>query len=161
MQKVLDQLFDQLNELEALISSSHIHRPELSGWSVGQHIEHSLIALSGMGLALRKEHPGDGDRPPNEYRDLVLKTKTFPRGVVQAPDISRPSDNPDPALLSRSIAKTRSRLGNPLELAETSTIIHPIMNVMYRDEVLEFMVIHTGHHLNIIHDLIRAESAQH
>ena len=158
MQNKLNQLEEQLKSFESLVASAHVRRPELSGWSVGQHIEHSLIALSGMGLALRKEHPGLGERPANEYRDLVLSTGTFPRGVVQAPDISIPSENPDPIHLTRMISKTRSRLGNPLELAETSTIIHPIMNVMYRNEVIEFMVIHTGHHLAIIKDLLKASA---
>jgi len=158
MQDTLDRLYQQLDTLDGLIASAAARCPELSGWSVGQHIEHSLIALSGMSLALKKEHPGTGERPANAYRDLVLSTGSFPRGAVQAPEISRPSDNPDPSHLARVLAKTRSRLGNPLELAPTSTIIHPIMNVMYRDEVITFMAIHTGHHLTIIQDILNASA---
>ena len=65
MQDTLDRLYQQLDTLDGLIASAAARCPELSGWSVGQHIEHSLIALSKMSLALKKEHPGTGERPSN------------------------------------------------------------------------------------------------
>jgi len=140
--------------MDELCESAVLCRPEISKWSVGQHIEHCLIAISGMALALKKQHPGSGSRGPNEYRDLVMETKKFPRGVVEAPAISHPGENRSVAFLHSLILKTRNRLGDPLSLAETSSIIHPIMNVMYRDEVLEFMTIHTAHHLLIIDEIM-------
>jgi len=89
-----------------------------------------------------------------------METKTFPRGAIQAPDISLPSESPDSVFITRLINKTRSRLGNPLEIDSKSTLIHPIMDVMYRDEALEFMTIHTAHHLAIIREIVAARSAE-
>ena len=151
-------LDEQLSELSAHASDAAICVPSLSKWSIGQHIEHTLIAISGMILALKKEHPGTGtgSRAPNEYRDLVMSTKSFPRGVVEAPDISRPSDSPSQQFLERLILKTRNRVGSPLDISPKSTLIHPIMDVMMRDEAIEFMTIHTAHHLVIIREISEA-----
>jgi hypothetical protein len=160
MQQIIDLLNAQLDELASFSPSSDLRDVSISNWSVGQQIEHTLIAISGMILALRKEHPGSGTREPNLYRDTVMETKTFPRGAIQAPDISLPSESPDSVFITRLINKTRSRLGNPLEIDSKSTLIHPIMDVMYRDEALEFMTIHTAHHLAIIREIVAASSPE-
>lgn len=156
MQQFVDLLNSQIDELETLAASALIRKESVSNWSVGQQIEHSLIAISGMILALRKEHPGIGSRSPNMYRDTVMATKQFPRGKIEAPAISRPSEDPDPAFLGRLIVKTRNRVGNPLDISESATLIHPIMDVMYRDEAIEFMTIHTEHHLKIVREILAA-----
>lgn len=160
MQRFITLLFSQIDALEEYAKQADVCEPSVSLWSVGQQIEHTLIAISGMILALKKEHPGIGHREPNAYRDMVMETKTFPRGAVQAPDISKPSEAPDSVFLKRTIAKTRNRLGNPLDISESATLIHPIMDVMYRDEAIEFMTIHTAHHLTIIKEIIEARGGQ-
>jgi hypothetical protein len=154
MQRFVEKLNGQLTELDNFTNSALVGRDSISKWSVGQHIEHSLIAISGMILALRKEHPGTGSRAANLYRDTVMQSKEFPRGAIEAPAISRPSDNPSQEFLARLILKTRNRLGNPLAISEKATLIHPIMDVMYRNEALEFMTIHTEHHLKIIREIL-------
>jgi len=156
MQQYVDKLSHQLTELEGFAPSAFVRQASVSKWSVGQQIEHTLIAISGMILALRKEHPGTGSREPNMYRDTVMASKQFPRGQIEAPAISRPSENPSPEFLEKLLLKTRNRVGNPLEISEKATLIHPIMDVMYRDEAIEFMTIHTEHHLVIIREILEA-----
>ncbi|NQV72541.1 hypothetical protein HQ496_05420 [bacterium] len=159
MQLFIDRLNQQLTELDGFTNMTLIRQETISKWSVGQHIEHSLIAISGMILALRKEHPGTGSRAPNVYRDSVMEAKQFPRGAIEAPAISRPSESPDQKFLQRMLIKTSNRVGNPLEISQKATLIHPIMNVMYRDEAIEFMTIHTEHHLKIIRDILSDDGA--
>jgi len=62
MQQIIDLLNAQLDELASFSPSSDLRDVSISNWSVGQQIEHTLIAISGMILALRKEHPGSGTR---------------------------------------------------------------------------------------------------
>lgn len=158
MQQIIELLNEQLDVLNRLCSQADVRNESVSKWSVGQHIEHSLISMSAMTLALKKEHPGTGKRDGNQYREMVLEHKSFPRGVVKAPEASHPSEHPSTDHLSKLILKTRNRLGNPLDIASGSTLIHPIMSVMYRDEALEFMTIHTAHHLSIINDILESQA---
>lgn len=154
MHDVVDNINSQLDRIEALCTNVLKSSERVSKWSVGQHLEHMLLAISGMSIALRKNHPGSGDRTTNTYRELVMKSGKIPRGVVQAPAVAQPSDHPDDRHIGRLILKTRNRFGSPLEISESATLIHPIMETMTRDEALTFMVIHNDHHLAIIADIL-------
>ena len=157
MQHVLSRVVDQLQEFSRLSPQAEYRNQEVSGWSVGQQIEHVLIAMSGMALALRKEHISETQKADNQLKIEVLNSGSFPRGVIQAPEISRPREFVDQDDLKRLILKTSNRVSGLLDLSERSTIDHPILGQMSRDETIRFMVIHNDHHLSIIADILAEE----
>ena len=154
MQHVLSGIVNQMQEFSRLSPRAEYRNKEVSGWSVGQHIEHVLIAMSGMALALRRERLSQTQKTDNQLKIEVLKSGSFPRGVIQAPEISRPREFVDHDDLKRLLLKTSNRISGLLDLSERSTIDHPILGEMSRDETIRFMVIHNDHHLKIIADIL-------
>ncbi len=154
MQHVLNRVFDQLQELSSLSTRAEYRNQEVSGWSVGQQIEHVLIAMSGMALGLKKECLSKTQKADSPLKIEVLNSGSFPRGVIQAPEVSRPQDFVDHDGLKRLILKTSNRVSGLRDLSDKSTIDHPILGEMSRDETIKFMVIHNDHHLRIIADIL-------
>ena len=154
MQHVLKRIVDQIQEFSRLSPRAEYRNKEVSGWSVGQQIEHVLIAMSGMALGLKKERLSETQQTENQLKTEVLNSGSFPRGVIQAPEISRPRDFVDHDDLKRLILKTSNRVTGLLNLSERSTIDHPILGLMSRDETIRFIVIHNDHPLRIIADIL-------
>ena len=154
MQHVLSRIVDQMQEFSRLSPRAEYRNEEVSGWSVGQQIEHVLIAMSGMALALRKERLSKTRKVDNQLKIDVLNSGSFPRGVIQAPEISLPRVFVNHDDLKRLLLKTSNRISGLLDLSKRSTIDHPILGEMSRDETIRFMVIHNDHHLKIIADIL-------
>ena len=142
MQHVLSRIVDQMQEFSRLSPRAEYRNEEVSGWSVGQ------------ALALRKERLSKTQKVDNQLKIDVLNSGSFPRGVIQAPEISLPRVFVNHDDLKRLLLKTSNRISGLLDLSKRSTIDHPILGEMSRDETIRFMVIHNDHHLKIIADIL-------
>jgi len=158
MQAVISTLYDQLDEMEGSLPRASATDDTVSGWSVGQQIEHTLSALSAMSVALRRGRNEADGRRPNRFLALVLESGTIQRGRVKAPSAMLPSDHPDKKNLQRLILKTRNRISILGGLPPQASFVHHILGPMHRDEALQFMSIHTEHHLKIIRDILRTSA---
>jgi len=158
IQDIHSQLESLLSTLSDEIENTAVSDSSISGWSVGQQIYHVLIVLSGMAVALRREQDATGGRSSNNYLDAILETGSIPRGHFVAPAAVQPSEQPSTTDLNRLLLKTRKRISGLLGLDPKSTVIHPILGPIDRDESLRFMVIHTNHHQAIIKDILVSAS---
>lgn len=140
--------------------------PTVSGWSVGQHLEH--MALVGLwvvdavnGLAARPDEP-PGGRPTLPGWVHVL-TGWIPRGRVQAAKPVSPETD-DPAAARAAVAKYRDGLASlPVRTdaidAARGTRSHPALGHLTARRWLRFLHNHQGHHLRIIDEIRTAASA--
>ncbi|RMH15779.1 MAG: DinB family protein [Acidobacteria bacterium] len=133
--------------------------PAVSGWSVGQHLDHLAKAGLSVVTALERAAAGEleerGGRPTWIGR-LVLLTGYIPRGRGKAPERTRPSAEPQATYeeldqLRQRLAALDGELGR-LERSR-ATVPHPFFGPLRPAQWLRFLDVHHRHHLKIIRDL--------
>lgn len=137
--------------------------PDTSGWSVGEHLEHLLLADRFMlGLlegAAGGEPPVDaGPGRPTLPGYLVLWTGFIPRGAGKAPAGARPRGLSREEVL-RGLAAERQRLAGlepelPGIAAAAYTIPHPALGRLTPRRWLRFAAVHHAHHARIVRDIL-------
>ena len=151
----------QIDELTARCGGPEealaLQRPEVSGWAVGQHLEHLGITgaqiVGAVEKALEKE-PGGG---PGVWGYLVFSTGRIPRGRVKARPEWTPADV-DASRARASVAALAERFlaVEPLLPAierGRGSVRHPILGPLTSRRWLRFLEIHQHHHLAIVRDV--------
>jgi hypothetical protein len=139
-----------------------VRRPERSGWSVGEHLEHmarvDLLTIAGLGKVLADAASGSPRRPTLAGR-CILRLGWFPRGLGKAPRAALPRAESADGVRAAVAEATAEVAGLAGRLAEISALRigmrHPYFGVLGGDEWLRTMVIHHRHHEKIIADLRR------
>lgn len=140
--------------------------PEISGWSVEQHIAHVSLANELVARNLRSLLKGAGPfvvesgEPPAEALE-VLAAGVLPRGRAQAPRIVRPPEAVNREYLAdwlagnaRDFAELR---GKSTELAAcVKKVPHQILGPLTTLEWVRFASTHTEHHLSIAREVLAA-----
>lgn len=169
------QLSDQLDRLNGLLvadrGSWHRHAPAISGWSVGQQVEHTLRSMRRMFAAIRLLLEGGDDRirthgEPNVAGVRVLRSGRIERGIAQAPEYVQPGPGPDSeglrplhARLARMVAELPARY--PDIRRATGVVPHPLLGDFDARNWLALARVHTAHHLEIIDEILAAERRAH
>jgi hypothetical protein len=141
--------------------------PEVSGWSVVEHLFHLSLAndlslghvvslVSGKGMLVRAE----GN--PSDEAAAVLRRGRIPRGVAQAPRFVRP---PEPAQLDLGVlrdivAEVDARIAEiaaqPVRvLAARGFVPHQLLGDLDAAGWLRFARVHAAHHLVIAREVER------
>ncbi|MEM6646264.1 MAG: DUF1569 domain-containing protein [Bacteroidota bacterium] len=151
-------------ELQALIDASAEVLPlralEVSTWSVGQHVEHTLMASGMMLKAPRALHLGRGQNEtgPNRVGVMVMRTERIRRGRAEAPENTQPSARPGQEALQKAWARSK-RSHNALATvvgalnAAEGRLAHPYLGWLSAPEWLRIVRVHAEHHLRIIGDI--------
>jgi len=159
-------VLSELRHLAGIAATPHrLERraPKLSGWSVGEQIEHlavvdsQVLALFGR---LLEAPENESARRPNLAGRLVLACGWIPRGVGKAPAASRPEGR-DPRALQALLGEVEqgfAALGLRLpELARCrARARHPRLGWLDGREWLRFVELHHRHHLRIVRAIERA-----
>ncbi len=143
-----------LGPLEGASASEWITAPE-GKWSVAQIVEHLAIAfdLVATGFAaLPEEGTGPRSATPTQsvMRHALLGSGELPKGM-RAPDISHPSDDPEPELVvarfRMGIEQTRSLIEDwPEERRANSFLRHPVLGDLNLPEWVRFHYVHCTLH---------------
>ena len=138
--------------------------PEVSSWSVKDHLEHLSIANGGIVRWIERVTAGDtaldsGGRPTVPGR-IVLLCGAFPRGRGKAPERTLPT-GVSVDELSTGFRDTRQRveaLGASLAFiaGAGATRNHFVFGDLDAAQWIRFMVIHNHHHQKIIRDILAA-----
>ncbi len=136
---------------------------DVSGWSIGQHLDHLGNANREMAGAIQKILAGDAGSSrsgPTLVGRAVLFSGWIPRGAGKAPEYTAPqATSPDQIKdnLSRSLEAVR-QLGDALADIERSDgrWSHFVFGGLSPMQWLRTMDVHTRHHLKIIRDIERA-----
>ena len=166
----LEALARVLAECEQLCSQGPTtleHRaPELSGWSVAQHLYHAALAT---GLSLRnvtslvrdKGRLVQDEGQIGELAAKVLASETTERGVSEAPRMVTPPDDVNPEFLAMeldSVTKEVRRLAEDPEAIRKAPrwIPHQDLGPLDASAWTRFTHLHGKHHLDIVRDLLQA-----
>jgi len=150
-------LESQIDELAGYIDRAELVSPDVSGWSVGQQIEHSLLSIRTMVAAIGRTSDGSGPESSlTAIGRLVLMSGQIPRGRGQAPASVTVEATPNEEHLLRSVEKARSAIARLDEISDAGVFDHPYFGVLDKKRTIRFIEIHTDHHLAIVRDILES-----
>lgn len=163
----LDEQLSRFEELRGQGEAALRRRaPDVSGWSVEQHLYHIALAtdlafrnvtslVRGKGRLIQEE--GElGDEAAE-----VLRSCTTRRGAAKAPRMVTPDETVDPAFLKMEQEGNRSALAALRESAgqipgAPGWIPHQILGPLAAAHWLRFATMHAAHHRAIVEDILGA-----
>jgi hypothetical protein len=137
----------------------------VSGWGVGQHVEHCAMALDRIVgaisfLLVNPEH-GLGLGPTLARATPMLESGSIPRGMGKAPEFLIPQPEPDRAQTRAQVEAARelwdTLSGKRDEMRECkATFAHFALGNFTSPQWVRFMAVHTAHHFKIVRDILDA-----
>lgn len=163
----LQRIDQQLETLSSLGQDGEIlalRASRVSGWSIGEQIEHLRRAgrtIIDAVASLPEDAPRQGS--PTLAGRLVLLLGWIPRGKGKAPSATQPLDFTSEGLADgiEAVRRGFADLGPELDriAGSSGTIRHPALGYFSPSQMLEFAAIHHHHHMKIIDEIRRAERA--
>jgi hypothetical protein len=157
----------QLAEMEALCGSALADfAPGVSGWSVGQQVDH----LARVGVEIARgltEVVATGvfpthatDAPTTMTGMALLRLGWIPRGVAKAPKSVTPDPTPETEEIRGRIDEFRSilaRLRGDIAAVDGASARrkHPYFGGLTAASWVRFLWVHQRHHLKIVRDIRR------
>lgn len=157
--KYLIELSIQAAQLETLTSESEVSKPEVSKWSVGQHVEHLLKADTLATSAMLASKRYTSRRTPLKLLGrIVLLTGYIPKGRGKAPEMTLP-EQPTKENITRLVEAFKNNLSQIKEGLRELNLAghyapHPIFGDLDQVQWLRFLIIHNKHHLKIINEIL-------
>jgi len=141
--------------------------PRVSGWSVGQQLDHLSRVGGNVARALAKAAEagtfGESETPlPTRLVGrALLRAGWFPRGVARAPKSAMPDAVCDGSGIRARFESMREGMraveGRGAELlAVRSRMKHPRFGGLTPERWVRFLYVHQRHHLKIVRDIYRA-----
>ncbi len=126
---------------------------DISGWTVGKHVEHCCKTMVAVCRALADSKGSPPHRKWSLPRTIVLLTGKIPRGKAEAPDSVLPGSDNTPDSISSILDEADAAIKSAKQLPANSWFAHPFFSSLKRDEALRFILVHNKHHLKIIRDI--------
>jgi hypothetical protein len=146
-----------LDQLETKIPFCDTSNPEISQGNVAWHIEHCLLTLDGVTQFLVQSDPKNYSWSFNLIRILVLFRKKIPRGRAKAPKIVQPQENLNQESLLNHISQTRNTIKELDSVSKNHYFKHPYFGNLKLEQTMNFLEIHTQHHLAIMDDILKKQ----
>jgi hypothetical protein len=152
----MNNLKISLAKIEKNIANFAISNSKVSKVNMGWHIEHSLLVINNILDSLTHSDPKQYKKKFHLIRTIILFFKGFPRGKGTAPQSTLPSNNIDVNSLLEHLQQTKQKLSATNILHSHSNFTHPLLGMLNLKETLEFLSVHTNHHLSIMNDIKKA-----
>jgi uncharacterized coiled-coil protein SlyX len=150
----MQKLNNRIQELESKILYQDTLNPLVSKSTVGWHIEHSLLTINLVVNAIEKSDPSTYKRRFSFIRMLVMTTKKIPRGKARAPKMVQPNIDFTAETLKEHLEKAKNNIQKLQTIEPNHYFVHPYFGHLKLKATIQFLEIHTHHHLQIINDII-------
>jgi hypothetical protein len=158
---MIHKLETLLDKVAATIPQYDKVKQEVSASGVGWHIEHICLTIDKITYAVANSVAANYTWKFNFVRELVFTTGKIPRGRAQSPKSVTPDAGINPSILTEHIATTRKQIQLLTTLPKDNYFEHPFFGNLRLKRTIRFLEIHTQHHLDIIHDIIRKSSKEY
>ena len=150
------QLYAQLEQLSAIIDKHLQHSRTVSKVSVGWHIAHSyLVIIKSCESFLQNPEKPKGINKWWFKQLLFFFLKRIPRNKVKAPKMVMPeAAHIEPEQLRSYYCEAKSLI-NRVSKRNSGYMSHPFLGPIKSDKFPLFLCIHTGHHLQIINEILQ------
>ena len=142
-------------ELATFIPNYNQSNTAISEVAVGWHIEHCLLVIKQITSTVAQSDPKLYKSKFNMTRFFVFLSKTIPRGKAKAPKVVIPSDNITADALQESLKNTYQAITYLKDCEERQYFMHPYFGQLNKKQTIQFLAIHTEHHLKIIRDILK------
>jgi hypothetical protein len=144
-----------LDQLESNIPYSEAINLQVSQSTVGWQIEHSLLTINGIIIAIQKSNPKEYSWKFSFMKWIILATKKIPRGKAKAPKVVVPTAAINRDDLQIHLTKARDTIKALEMVSKDHFFEHPYFGDLKKKQTILFLEIHTHHHLKIIRDIVR------
>jgi len=144
-----------LPELANYIAHHNQSNQAVSEASVGWHIEHSLLVIKQITATVAQSEPKLYNSKFNVKRFVVFLTKIIPRGKAKAPKVVIPVDEITIETLQESLKNTYQAIAYLKDCQEKQYFMHPFFGQLNKKQTIQFLAIHTQHHLKIVRDILK------
>jgi hypothetical protein len=157
--RVANQLDEVAEIVRAGDAALRTRVERVSGWSVGQQLDHLLQAAQAS-LDRILDAPAPLARRINLTGRVLLGLGWFPRGAARSPKAFEGRDR-TAAEIAASIAGVRAALDRVRERPDLvgrpeAVVPHPYFRGLTGAQALRMVAVHTEHHLKIVRELRRA-----
>lgn len=142
-------------ELATYIPNYNQSNAVISEAAVGWHIEHCLLVIKQITSTVAQSDPKLYKYKFNMSRFFVFLSKTIPRGKAKAPKVVIPTDAITLESLQASLTNTYQAIIYLKDCEEKQYFMHPFFGQLNKKQTIQFLAIHTEHHLKIIRDILK------
>jgi hypothetical protein len=103
---------------------------------------------------LTKSNPKEYKWKFNFLRLVVLTVKKIPVGRAKSPEIVQPKGDINSNRLHIHLSETRNKIKELESLTDDRFFEHPFFGKLKLQQTIDFLEIHTKHHLKIINNII-------
>lgn len=149
----MNNLAALIRELEERIPYHDTLNDKVSSSHVGWHIEHALLTINKIIADCKKSNPKDYKWRFKLPRILVFTWNKIPRGRAKSPQVVIPKEY-DINTLKEHVQLTKMNLQDLPNISSDQYFNHPFFGDLKKAQTIQFLKIHTNHHLEIITDII-------
>ncbi len=151
---MLEKLKKYINEIYTYKNSGNILNNKISAANISWHIEHILLTTTKVINALSHSDATLFTQKFNLKRTIFLFAKTIPRGKAKAPKTVLPV-----GVTEEELNTLYNKVTEKLVVLENSLpnqyFAHPFLGNLNKKQTIQFLCIHTKHHLKIIKDILK------
>jgi hypothetical protein len=151
-------LLRQLEEMHALLDRADLRDPKISGWSVGQHIEHCCLTIRSVAVGIGRTSRERSSSDLTIAGLIIMDTGRIPRGTAEAPKSVVAEPSLSIGQLERSIDRVRVAVGELDPSSGMGYFDHPYLGRLDPGRAVRFLEIHNEHHLAIARETVDSAS---
>lgn len=144
-----------IQELEKFSQKHSVHNINVSSSNAGWHIDHTLKVITGITAALKNSDPNTFKSNFNFKRTVIFLRGSIPRGVGKAPKSVQTEGEITINDLKTEIKNAFLCIDILTNLHPKSNFKHPYFGILNLKQSLNFLEIHSIHHLKIIQDIMK------
>ena len=153
--KQIRLLEQQIEEMQQYVLQLQVKKVSVSQANVGWHLSHSAKVIEKVICQLQKSKPDDYRQTLNFKRLLVFIGRRIPRGKAKAPSSVLPEQELTPQKLEAQMTTINNISSQLKELPDNTFFDHPYFDHLTKKQSVNFLTIHTEHHLKIIRDILK------
>ena len=152
----MNAMESSINTLAELIPLAEKKAEGISRWSVGQHIEHAMLATIKMSEALLASTAGEKTQKFSLLRWSLFTLGWLPRGKAKAPELVIPEERPSTERLEELVQAARVSYEKAQGADPQQWFGHFIFGVLNKKSTLRLIAVHNRHHLKIAREIVRS-----
>ncbi len=148
-------MLNQLKKLEAALAHADVLNAKVSKANVAWHIDHSLRVIIGICTTLINSNPTEYKWEFSFWRTVIMFSGRMPRGKGKAPKAVVANDAITTQSITKQLTKAKQAIQQLDTLPANSFFKHPYFGLLNLKPSIEFLHLHTKHHLRIIDDIVK------
>lgn len=148
-------LNSELDELRLNVLNRQLQDESVSSKGIDWHIDHSCRVIVNVSKILITSNPDNYKRDFNLSRSLIFMTNLIPRGKGRAPKSVVAVDEITEKSISEMLEQAAKIIDDVVNLPAHSHFKHPVFGTLDLEMAMQFIEIHTIHHLKIIREIVK------